>query len=137
VYVLPNDATKLASLPIQDEYLRTFRGGAGLGNIIELCAQRLYPDPKTFLGFTMCLTRDYKHIPQRSLIEDCALEHAIDFDALNECATRDDGALGVGMLRASVKRTAEVIKGHQPQSALALSILSSSNLTKPCVGRPV
>ncbi|KAK4109537.1 hypothetical protein N656DRAFT_800770 [Canariomyces notabilis] len=108
-----------------------------LGNIIELCAQRLYPDPKTFLGFTMCLTRDYKHIPQRSLIEDCALEHAIDFDALNECATRDDGALGVGMLRASVKRTAEVIKGHQPQIALALSILSSSNLTKPCVGRPV
>ncbi|KAH6634497.1 hypothetical protein B0J18DRAFT_461661 [Chaetomium sp. MPI-SDFR-AT-0129] len=67
-----------------------------LGNIIELCAQRLYPDPKTFLGFTMCLTRDYKHIPQRSLIEDCALEHAIDFEKLNECATKDDGALGVG-----------------------------------------
>ncbi|KXX80240.1 Gamma-interferon-inducible lysosomal thiol reductase [Madurella mycetomatis] len=65
-----------------------------LGNIIELCAQRLYPDPKTFLGFTMCLTRDYKHIPQRGLIEDCALEHAIDFSALNECATKDDGALG-------------------------------------------
>lgn len=81
---------------------------AGLGNIIELCAQRLYPDPKTFLGFTMCLTRDYKHIPQRGLIEDCALEHAIDFSALNECATKDDGALGVGMLRDSVKRTAEV-----------------------------
>ncbi|KAK3307564.1 uncharacterized protein B0T15DRAFT_493039 [Chaetomium strumarium] len=55
-----------------------------LGNIIELCAQRLYPDAKTFLGFTMCLTRDYKHIPQRSLVEDCALEHAIDFSKLND-----------------------------------------------------
>jgi hypothetical protein len=78
-----------------------------LGNIIELCAQRLYPDPKTYLGFTMCLTRDYKHIPQRSLIEDCALEHAIDFDKLNDCATKDDGAFGIGMLRESVERTAK------------------------------
>jgi hypothetical protein len=78
-----------------------------LGNIIELCAQRLYPDPKTYLGFTMCLTRDYKHIPQRSLIEDCALEHAIDFDKLNDCATKDDGAFGIGMLRESVQRTAK------------------------------
>lgn len=56
----------------------------------------------------MCLTRDYKHIPQRSLIEDCALEHAIDFEKLNECATKDDGALGVGMLRDSVQRTTKV-----------------------------
>ncbi|KAH6855685.1 hypothetical protein B0I37DRAFT_411662 [Chaetomium sp. MPI-CAGE-AT-0009] len=79
-----------------------------LGNIIELCAQRLYPDPKTYLGFTMCLTRDYKHIPQRSLIEDCALEHAIDFDKINDCATKDDGAFGIGMLRESVQRTAQV-----------------------------
>ncbi|KAL2264352.1 hypothetical protein VTK26DRAFT_5778 [Humicola hyalothermophila] len=77
-----------------------------LGNIIELCAQLLYPDPKTFLGFTMCLTRDYTHIPQRSLIEDCALEHAIDFDRLNECAAKDDGAYGMSRLRESVQRTA-------------------------------
>lgn len=77
-----------------------------LGNILELCAQNLYPDPKTYLGFVMCLTRDYSHIPQRSLIEDCALEHAIDFNALNDCATKDDGAFGQNMLRGSVKRTA-------------------------------
>ncbi|KAK0712218.1 hypothetical protein B0T21DRAFT_387211 [Apiosordaria backusii] len=76
-----------------------------LGNIIELCAQSLYPDPKTYLGFVMCLTRDYRHIPQRGLIEDCALEHAIDFDKLNKCATKDDGAYGMGMLRRSVRRT--------------------------------
>ncbi|KAK4674777.1 hypothetical protein QC763_0027840 [Podospora pseudopauciseta] len=76
-----------------------------LGNIIELCAQSLYPDPKTYLGFVMCLTKDYRHIPQRGLIEDCALEHAIDFDKLNECATKDDGAYGMGMLRSSVRRT--------------------------------
>ncbi len=56
----------------------------------------------------MCLTRDYQHIPQRSLIEDCALEHAIDFNRLNDCATRNDGADGIGMLRGSVQRTADV-----------------------------
>lgn len=78
-----------------------------LGNIIELCAQKLYPDPKTYLGFTMCMTRDYPHIPQRSLVEDCALEHAIDFSELNNCATKDDGAFGVGMLRGSVRRSSE------------------------------
>ncbi|KAK4081847.1 hypothetical protein Purlil1_11534 [Purpureocillium lilacinum] len=78
-----------------------------LGNIIELCARELYPDPKINLGFIMCLTKDYKHIPERALIEDCALEHAIDFQSLNECATRDDGAHGLELLRTSVERTAE------------------------------
>lgn len=80
----------------------------GLGNIIQLCAQELYPDPKQFLGFTMCMERDFRHIPQRSLVEDCALEHALDFDKLNECATKDDGGFGIGMLRESVRRTSQV-----------------------------
>ncbi|KAI1118835.1 hypothetical protein F5Y14DRAFT_446646 [Nemania sp. NC0429] len=66
--------------------------GECMGNIIELCAHQLYPDPKIWLGFTMCLTKDYQDIPQRELVEDCALEHAVDFEKLNECATRDDGA---------------------------------------------
>lgn len=79
-----------------------------MGNIIELCARELYPDPKISLGFVMCLTREYQEIPDRSLIEDCALEHAIDFQALNECATKDDGAYGLGLLRSSIQRTTEV-----------------------------
>ncbi|KAK3374373.1 hypothetical protein B0T24DRAFT_529582 [Lasiosphaeria ovina] len=78
-----------------------------LGNIIELCAQKLYPDPKTFLGFTMCMSKDYPQIPQRSLIEDCALEHAIDFEALNKCASDDLDGTGASLLRDSVKRSAE------------------------------
>ena len=79
-----------------------------MGNIVELCARELYPDPKISLGFVMCLTKDYKNIPERTLVEDCALEHAIDFEKLNECATRDDGAHGLEMLRESVERTADV-----------------------------
>ncbi|KAI8965850.1 hypothetical protein F5Y11DRAFT_258521 [Daldinia sp. FL1419] len=79
-----------------------------MGNIIELCARHLYPDPKIYLGFTMCLTKEYKVIPQRELVEDCALEHAIDFEKLNDCAARDDGAVGMAMLRESVQRSADV-----------------------------
>ncbi|KAI1811748.1 hypothetical protein GGS20DRAFT_85466 [Poronia punctata] len=82
--------------------------GECMGNIIELCAHHLYPDPKIWLGFTMCLTKDYHLIPQRELVEDCALEHAVDFEKINECATRDDGAFGMAMLRDSVERSASV-----------------------------
>ncbi|CZR63487.1 uncharacterized protein PAC_13384 [Phialocephala subalpina] len=76
-----------------------------LGNIIELCASQLYPDPKIYLGFTMCMTRDYHDIPSKSLVEDCALEHGIDFDKLNECSIADNGGLGMGLLRDSIRRT--------------------------------
>lgn len=76
-----------------------------LGNIIELCAAKLYPDPKIYLGFTMCMTRDYHDIPSKSLVEDCALEHGIDFDKLNECSIADNGGLGMGLLRDSIRRT--------------------------------
>lgn len=56
----------------------------------------------------MCLIKDYGNIPQRSLIEDCALEHAVDFDKLDECASRDDGGFGVGLLRDSIRRSTDV-----------------------------
>ncbi|CAM1511367.1 Fc.00g088800.m01.CDS01 [Cosmosporella sp. VM-42] len=78
-----------------------------MGNILELCARELYPDPKISLGFIMCLTNDYDQIPQRALVEDCALEHAIDFKALNDCAAKDDGGYGMKLLRDSVQRTAD------------------------------
>ncbi|KAI1419248.1 hypothetical protein F5Y12DRAFT_789220 [Xylaria sp. FL1777] len=82
--------------------------GECMGNILELCAHQLYPDPKIWLGFTMCLTKDYHAIPQRELVEDCALEHAVDFEKLNDCAARDDGAHGMSLLRESVERSASV-----------------------------
>lgn len=78
-----------------------------LGNIIELCAARLYPDPKIYLGFTMCMTRQYEDIPQRDLIEDCALEHSISMEKLGECIDHDEGSLGVDMLQASFNRSAD------------------------------
>lgn len=81
--------------------------GECLGNILELCAASLYPDPKIYLGFTMCLSNNYSLIPQRSFVTDCALEYGIDFDKLNDCMSKDDGSYGVGLLKESVQRSAE------------------------------
>jgi hypothetical protein len=82
-----------------------------LGNIIELCAAEVYPDPKIYLGFTLCLSRKYADIPSKSLVEDCAMEHGIDFEKLNDCASKDDGGFGMGLLRDSCARSIEVGAG--------------------------
>ncbi|KAF2451440.1 hypothetical protein P171DRAFT_347842 [Karstenula rhodostoma CBS 690.94] len=79
-----------------------------LGNILELCAAAEYPDPKIYLGFTRCLSLRYHEIPATSLIKDCALEYGIEFEKLNDCASRDDGAYGMGLLRDSVTRSADL-----------------------------
>ncbi|KAK4998035.1 hypothetical protein LTR66_002675 [Elasticomyces elasticus] len=88
-----------------------------LGNILELCVAHMYPNPKIYLGFTMCMTHDFSDIPAKSLVEDCALEHGVDFVKLNHCASEEDGSLGVEMLRRSVERS------------------SGKNVTKSCTVR--
>ncbi|KFY28876.1 hypothetical protein V491_00255 [Pseudogymnoascus sp. VKM F-3775] len=62
-----------------------------MGNILELCAAHLYPEPRIYLGFTMCLSNDYREIPDEALVKGCALEHAVDIQKLNECAGSADG----------------------------------------------
>lgn len=82
-----------------------------LGNIILLCAAHEYPDPKLHLGFANCLINEYPEIPKRQLIEDCALEHGLDFGVLNTCLSQDSGAYGMGLLRDSVKHSLDVGAG--------------------------
>ena len=77
-----------------------------MGNIIQLCAAHLYPTPKIYLGFATCLTNEYESIPDEEFVKGCALEHGVDFEQLNECASKDDGAFGEDLLSASVNRTA-------------------------------
>jgi len=77
-----------------------------MGNILELCAVDLYPDPKTYLGFTMCMSNEYDVIPEHDLVHDCALEHGMSFEKLNKCVSRDDG-YGMKLLRDSVQRSKE------------------------------
>lgn len=78
-----------------------------LGNIVELCAADIYPDPRQYLGFTNCLSQRYKDIPHEDLLKDCSLEYGIDFAKLNDCMSKDDGAYAMGMLRESVTRSEE------------------------------
>lgn len=75
-----------------------------LGNILLLCAAHYYPTPLA-LPFAMCLENDYKNIPNEELVRQCALEHAVDFEKLNECASDQDTALGLKLLRDSVERS--------------------------------
>lgn len=75
-----------------------------LGNMLGLCAAELFPkDIKRSLGFSTCLVMSYDEIPARDLVEHCALEHGISFDAINDCVS-DEGK-GPGLLEASVERT--------------------------------
>ncbi|KAI1394191.1 uncharacterized protein F4822DRAFT_424658 [Hypoxylon trugodes] len=114
VYEKVNFTLSYIGTPTENDGVDCKHGpGECMGNILELCAHHLYPDPKIYLGFTMCLTKEYKMIPQRELVEDCALEHAIDFEKLNDCAAKDDGAFGVAMLRESVKRTSDVCRRYE------------------------
>ncbi|MCJ1390669.1 hypothetical protein MMC18_003530 [Xylographa bjoerkii] len=77
-----------------------------LGNILSLCANNLYiNDTKVSLGFTTCMIMDYTNIPKRSLVENCALEHGVDFNLLNDCVSED--GKGLDLLEASVKRSKE------------------------------
>ncbi|KAF2752740.1 hypothetical protein EJ05DRAFT_267518 [Pseudovirgaria hyperparasitica] len=76
-----------------------------LGNIIELCAADVYPDPKSYLPFTNCLSQRYRDIPNESLLKDCTMEYGLDFDKINHCMSKDDGAYAMGLLRDSVQRS--------------------------------
>lgn len=69
------------------------------------------------LGFANCLISSYERIPDRSLVEGCALEHGIDFNELNQCASREDDndddssrqdPSGIALLRKSARRSEEL-----------------------------
>lgn len=86
-----------------------------LGNMIQLCAQQIYPDPKMYLGFATCMTSSYSQVPDRELVEQCAMEHGIDFESIKACLGDDDQ--GIKLLRSSVQRSID------------------SNVTKSCTVR--
>ena len=75
-----------------------------LGNMLSLCARDLFPNNTVIsLGFTTCLVLSYARIPERDLVESCALEHGIAFEALNSCVSEE--GKGLDLLRASVERS--------------------------------
>ena len=103
-----------------------------IGDILILCAANLPfpPDaeltpttPRTptirSLGFANCLISSFSRIPEREFVEQCALEHGIQFEAINECASRQEdgpnsgqhgkGPLsGISLLRESALHSVDV-----------------------------
>ncbi|KAL5003255.1 hypothetical protein BDV10DRAFT_191108 [Aspergillus recurvatus] len=103
--------------------------GECIGDMLMLCAANLPFKPEDgpaqgrtptvrYLGFATCLISSYQEIPDRMLVEQCALEHGIDFDALNDCvsqqdddpnkSTQDGPLSGVRLLRESARHSAEL-----------------------------
>lgn len=102
--------------------------GECIGDMLMLCAANLPFPPEDgsqgstptvrSLGFSTCLISNYEDIPGRPLVEHCALEHGIDFDALNACVSRQgdvpnkdaqEGPLsGISLLRESAVHSAEL-----------------------------
>ncbi|KAJ5952633.1 uncharacterized protein N7479_011046 [Penicillium vulpinum] len=105
--------------------------GECIGDMLMLCAANLpFPPaadeaslpsqyPRTpiirSLGFANCLINDFARIPDREFVHQCAMEHGIDFDALNKCASQqsddpndgNDGRpplSGIALLRESALR---------------------------------
>ncbi|EGD95435.1 hypothetical protein TESG_02916 [Trichophyton tonsurans CBS 112818] len=114
-----------------------------VGNILMLCAANLpypprvassssSPEPQScpnyettpvvrYLGFANCMISEYQDIPDRALVQDCALEYGISFNALNKCASRqsdegdeardghedcDHGPSGLALMRKSFQHSA-------------------------------
>lgn len=75
-----------------------------LGNMMMLCAAQLYPDNvKISLGFSTCMILSYQKIPQKDLVQGCAMEHGVDFDKLNDCISEEGH--GADLLESSVERS--------------------------------
>lgn len=76
--------------------------------MLELCAAHHYPNPKIYLGFTMCMSNQFEDIPSKELVEECALEHGMSFNKLNECTAAESGSFSVDMLRTSFNHTSSL-----------------------------
>ncbi|KAJ5782620.1 Gamma interferon inducible lysosomal thiol reductase GILT [Penicillium paradoxum] len=122
----------IASVSKHTEEIECKHGpGECIGDMLMLCAANLpFPPaadeallpsqyPRTpiirSLGFSNCLLNDFARIPDREFVHQCAMEHGIDFDALNQCVSQqnddpDDGKdgkpplSGVALLRESATK---------------------------------
>lgn len=75
-----------------------------LGNMLGLCAAELYSDDvKISLGFSTCMIMKYHEIPGAALVKECAMEHGVDFDKLNDCVSEE--GKGLDLLEASIRRS--------------------------------
>ncbi|KAJ5200438.1 Gamma interferon inducible lysosomal thiol reductase GILT [Penicillium cf. griseofulvum] len=122
----------IASVSKHSEEIECMHGpGECIGDMLMLCAANLPFPPTTdeaslpsqyprtpiirSLGFANCLINNFSRIPEREFVHQCAMEHGIDFEALNKCASQQnddpndgkDGGpplSGLALLRESATR---------------------------------
>ncbi|KAF7592919.1 hypothetical protein BBP40_012240 [Aspergillus hancockii] len=116
----------IASFSNQSSDIQCKHGpGECIGDMLMLCAQDLPFSPEgteettrmptiRSLGFANCLIGSYADIPDRTLVHNCALQHGIDFEALNNCVSKqeddpgNDKLSGFALLRQSAIHSANL-----------------------------
>ena len=79
-----------------------------LGNTLHLCAAAQFPRPSLgYLPFTKCLLDDYGRVRDQEFVERCARDSGLDFQELNDCASRLGPGGGLDLLLESVRRSAD------------------------------
>jgi hypothetical protein len=73
-----------------------------LGNMLHLCGDSLASSLSQSISWSSCLLQDYEEIPARALVERCAQEAGVGFDAVNDCISDIGERGGAAMLRRSV-----------------------------------
>jgi interferon gamma-inducible protein 30 len=84
------------------------------GNIIQLCAMKLYPELKKHMGFIDCWNKNWRQIPKGW--EPCADQNGLDKRKIKSCA---DGAQGKDLMRESLKRAQAANAQGSPTIVLA------------------
>ena len=78
---------------------------------------------------------DYPNIPDRTLVENCALEHGLSFEKINDCISNED-VHGINLLRKSVERSREnnVTKSCTVRLAGKVRCIRDGGVWKDCEG---
>jgi len=74
-----------------------------LGNMLHLCGASLASSLPQSISWSSCLLRSYEEIPARALVERCAQEAGVEFDAVNRCVSDIGERGGAAMLRRGVQ----------------------------------
>jgi len=78
---------------------------------------------------------DYPNIPDRTLVENCALEHSLSFEEINDCISNED-VHGINLLRESVEWSREnnVTKSCTVRLAGKVRCIRDDGMWKDCEG---
>ncbi|MFH1435155.1 MAG: hypothetical protein ABIJ56_05530 [Pseudomonadota bacterium] len=72
------------------------------GDIVQLCAAKVYPDDHRYMDIVACMVKDFKNIPHNWAA--CASKSGLDTADMEGCVSRDEGK---ALLAASIEKSKE------------------------------